>query len=113
MGAGRLGSLAHHRRAVLDRRVGSKRTGAFAHPGQPRDTTTRCRPVRMAQASEEHRQQMSTVELLSNPNVTARPTWRPSASSARPTRLRTVGAGLSLAMLDTSVVLVAFLAAYW
>jgi exopolysaccharide biosynthesis polyprenyl glycosylphosphotransferase len=56
---------------------------------------------------------MSTVELLSNPHVTARPTWRSPTSSARPMRLRTLAAGLSLAMLDMTVVAVAFLAAYW
>ena len=56
---------------------------------------------------------MSTVEILSNPNVTALPTWRASEGSPRPMRLRAVAAGAALAVLDASVALVAFLAAYW
>jgi exopolysaccharide biosynthesis polyprenyl glycosylphosphotransferase len=113
MGPRRFDSVAHHRWSVLDRRLGGKRPGTFTNAGQSRDATARASQLWVPPASEEHARQMSTVELLSKPSVTAAPTWHAPASSTRPRRLRIVGAGLWLAIFDTSVVLGAFLAAYW
>src|SRR5947209_3356442 len=56
---------------------------------------------------------MSTVELLTNQNVAALPTWKAPVAYARLRRVRAIAVGTMLALLDASVALVAFLAAYW